>query len=221
MKKQILSLMTLCLAALSASAGDSLQIKAIPHALQWQGKPAAFSVQSDNAFTMTAGKGTDLYATIDGSFYANNVPKLLFTPDKDFIFSARLRPDFKNVYDAGAILIYSDSSNWAKVIVEKLDDGSTFIGSSVVDNRITDDSYHQSLPAADVHVKLARAGKVYCFYYSTDGQTWKLLRTFSFKRPQGMRIGFYAQSPKGDALSLQVSDIRYRGVAFKNYATGE
>ncbi|RPE06014.1 DUF1349 domain-containing protein [Chitinophaga lutea] len=221
MKKHFLSLMTLCLAALSVSAGDSLRLKAIPHTLQWQTRPATFTVQSDNAFTMTAGKGTDLYASIDGSFYVNNVPKLLFTPDRDFIFSARLRPEFKNVYDAGAILIYSDSSNWAKVIVEKLDNGSIFIGSSVVDNRITDDSYHQAIPTADVHLKLARSGKVYCFYYSTDGRTWKLLRTFSFKQPQQMRIGFYAQSPKGDRLSLQVSDVRYRGVAFKDFFTGE
>ena len=221
MKKLLLPVAALCLTASAVSANDSVYIKAIPHTTRWLVKPDAFHVDGNNAFTMTAGKGTDLYSFVDGSFYVHKVPKLLFTPDKDFIFSARLQADFKKEYDGGAILIYSDSSNWAKVLVEKMDDGSVMVGSSVVDNRITDDSYHRVLPGGDVYLKLARSGKIYCFYYSTDGRTWMLLRTFAYPKPQQLRIGFYAQSPKGEGLSMRVSDIRYTGTAFKNFFTGE
>lgn len=221
MKKIFLPLITLSLAAFTAAGSNSVHIKAIPRAMSWHGQPESFTIHSPQAFTMKAGKGTDLYCFVDGSFYVNKVPKLLFTPDRDFIFSARLKPAFAKEYDGGAILIYSDSSNWAKLLVEKMDNGSILIGSSVVDNRVTDDNYHHTISAPDVYLKLARSGKIYCFYYSTDGRAWKLLRTFSFKQPQTMRIGFYAQSPRGEGLLMDVSDIRYKAVAFKDFFTGE
>lgn len=214
------SLIVLCLATFTVTASDSVHIKAIPHALAWDARPGDLSGISANAVTLKAGKGTDLYSFIDGSFYVHSAPKLLFKPDTNFIFSAKLKPAFASLYDGAAIMIYTDSSNWAKILLEKTKQ-SLMVGSSVVVNRITDDSYH-SVPVSDaIYLKLVRSGKIYCFYYSADGKNWTLQRTFTYKNSSDLRIGFYVQSPKGEGLTAEVSEIRYKPVAFNNFFTGE
>ncbi|RPD42836.1 DUF1349 domain-containing protein [Chitinophaga barathri] len=216
------ALLALCLTAtLITKASDSLRLKAIPHPLSWNAQPAGVSIRSANAFSMKAAKGTDLYSFVDGSFYVHQVPMLLFKPDTAFIFSARIKPQFKALYDGAAILLYNDSSNWAKLLLEKMDDGSVSIGSSVVRNRVTDDNYHRSAPTGEIYLKAVRSGKIYCFYSSADGKTWNLLRTFSLSNPDSLRIGFYAQSPKGEGLTVEVTDLRYKGEPFKSFFTGE
>lgn len=192
----------------------------IPFALEWMGKQNVFKADS-NQIVLTAGPKTDLYAFVDGSYYVNNAPKVLFTPDSNFIFSAKIKPDFKSVFDGGAILVYTDSLNWAKVLFEKHDDITTGLGVSLVRDRRGDDSYHP-IPATDaVYVKVARSGRIFNFYYSLDGSSWKLLRTFPYEKVEGLKIGFYAQSPKGDECTVHFTDIEYSGKKFKDFFTGE
>lgn len=182
---------------------------------------ADIKVRSASSFTMKAAKATDLYCFVDGSFYVHRVPMLLFRPDSAFIFSARIRPQFNALYDGAAIILYTDSSNWAKLLLEKTEGGGVTIGSSVVRNRVTDDNYHRSVAAGELYLKAVRAGKVYCFYCSVDGKKWELLRTFTIADTDDLRIGFYAQSPKGEGLTVEVSDLRYKPAPFKDFFTGE
>lgn len=218
---------TLFLLAISLSCGlfaqtaDSVRIKSIPRPFSWNAPPADIHVQSDNSFTMKAGKNTDLYCFVDGSYYVHQVPLLLFRPDTAFIFSARLKPQFKALYDGAAIILYTDSSNWAKLLLEKMDGGGVSIGSSVVKHRSTDDNYHRNVPAGELYLKAARSGKIYGFYCSADGKNWELLRTFTLADPGDLRIGFYAQSPKGEGITVDITDLRYSGAPFKNFFTGE
>ncbi len=86
---------------------------------------------------------------------------------------------------------------------------------------MTDDSYHRAVNSAEVYVKVARSGNIYGFYFSEDGKKWTILRTFRYRRPQGLRIGFYAQSPKGEGMDMHVTDVQYRPEAFKNFYAGE
>lgn len=218
---KIVALSILVLISSVTCASDSLRLKSIPHPLSWNAQPAGLHIRSASSFSMKAAKGTDLYCFVDGSYYVHQVPMLLFKPDSSFIFSAKLSPQFKKLYDGSAVILYTDSSNWAKLLLEKMEDGSVAIGSSVVRDRVTDDNYHRTVPGNEVYFKAVRAGKVYCFYYATDGKTWNLLRTFSLEDTGNLRIGLYAQSPKGEGLTVEVSDVRYSAVPFKNFFTGE
>ncbi|MGX5816652.1 DUF1349 domain-containing protein [Chitinophaga lutea] len=220
--KTLLLCTTLLAATLQVSAQQSVDgLGVIPHTLRWETNPDSFAIRSGDAFTMKAAKGTDLYTFIDGSFYINKVPKLLFRPDSNFIFSAKLSPDFAGLYDGGAILLYADSANWAKVLIEQMSDGRVMIGSSVVRNNRTDDSYHAFVPDREAWLKLAKSGNIWCFYYATNGLDWQLVRTFAAPGKGMPFIGFYAQSPKGEGLRMDVSQIRYRNIAFSNFFTGE
>lgn len=222
MMKTLLTFLTglMACACFAQSGSNSPAIAAIPFTLSWDKLPVNFKMEA-NSITFTAGKETDLYSFVDGNYYVNTAPKILFTPDSNFIFSGKIKPDFKNLYDGGAILLYSDEENWAKLLFEKNDDGSLGLGSSLVENRLGDDSYHIALPVNEVYVKLARSGDIFNFYYAPDGKNWKLLRTFPYHQFNNLRIGFYAQSPKGESCTVEFSDIQYRGEKFKDYFTGE
>lgn len=200
--------------------GQDIKIPAVPHPFVWE-TPAKRHVVKDNTITIVAGKETDLYTSVDGSYYVNTVPKLLFKPDSNFIFSAKLKVGFANIYDGGAILVYSDAENWAKLLFEKNEDGTLGVGASLVQNKRGDDSYNAVIKGDEVYLKVAKAGAVFCFYYSLDGKTWKLARTFPYQKFTNMRIGFYAQSPKGTECNVVFSNITYKGVGFTNFFTGE
>jgi uncharacterized protein len=199
---------------------NALRIATIPQALSWDGKPLNYKTEG-NTITVTAGKETDLYCFVDGNYYVNTAPKVLFTPDSNFVLSAKISPTFQTMYDGGAIMIYSDEGNWAKLLFERHEDGSIGLGSSIVRDKRGDDSYHLTFKDPQVYVKLARSEMIFNFYYSTDGKQWKLLRTFPYKQFSNLRIGFYAQSPKGQSCTVLFSDIRYKGEKFKDYFTGE
>lgn len=205
----------------SPAQEDSLRLKVLPRALTFDASKGSLKATGDNSFTLHANKNTDLYSFVDSSFYVHQVPMATFPAAEQFIFSAKLRPDCKALFDGGALLLYTDSSNWAKLLVERMDDGRIMLGSSLITDRVTDDSYHRAVNAEEVYVKVARSGNIYGFYFSEDGKKWQILRTFRYRRPQGLRIGFYAQSPKGEGMDLHISDVKYRPEAFKDFYAGE
>jgi len=222
MRKQLLILLLplISVSCFSQSEKKEPKIAAIPFPLSWDMAPVSYK-STDNSITITAGKETDFYCFVDGNYYVNTAPKILFTPDSNFVLSAKIKPAFKSLYDGGAILLYSDDSNWAKLLFERHDDGTFGLGSSFVNERRGDDSYHPIVPSGEIYVRLARSGSIFNFYYSIDGKVWKLLRTFPYKKLANLRIGFYAQSPKGESCTVEFSDIRYKGEKFKDYFTGE
>ena len=197
-----------------------VKIPGLTKTWNWINKPSSFTVE-DNKVSITAAKGTDQYVALDGKYESNNAPKLLFAPDKDFIFSAKLSTPFDSLYDGGAILLYSDAGNYAKLLFEKAEATSIMVTSSVINQKQTDDNYHIAVKGTEVYLKVATSGKTICFYYSTDGTQWNIVRTFAFKQRPTMKLGFYAQSPLGPSCSVAFSEIKYIPKAFSNFNTGE
>lgn len=207
---KMLFFLALCLSSLTAPGQVNKSnplLKAIPHSYTLLENPKEFKVLSDNAIIMTAGKETDLHNPANGSYYRHNAPKFLFTPDADFVFSARINPSFENQYDGGAILLYSDTENWAKVLLQYIDK-KPILGMSVVKDKITDDAYF--IPQGrDVFLRVTKVGKVFNFLTSPDGKTWTVIREFVYHKPDQLKIGFYAQSPVGNSCRVEFSDIGY------------
>jgi regulation of enolase protein 1 (concanavalin A-like superfamily) len=213
----VLILDTLCFQVV---AQDNIKIPGLQKSWKWINKPAGHSVK-ENEVAITATKGTDQYVALDGKYESNNAPKLLFAADKDFIFSAKLSTPFDSLYDGGAILLYSDAGNYAKLLFEKAEATSIMVTSSVINQKQTDDNYHIAVKGTEVYLKVATSGKTICFYYSTDGTQWNIVRTFAFKQRSTMKLGFYAQSPLGPSCTVSFSEIKYSPTAFKNFNTGE
>lgn len=207
-------------ACLPLVAQNSIKIPGISKTWNWVNKPAGFTTK-ENSVSIKAAKETDQYVALDGKYESSNAPKLLFKPDKDFIFSAKLATPFDSLYDGGAILLYADAGNYAKLLFEKAEANSIMVTSSVINQKQTDDDYHIAVNGTEVYLKVATSGKTICFYYSTDGVKWNIVRTFAFKQRPAMRLGFYAQSPLGPSCTVDFSDIKYEAKAFKDFNTGD
>ena len=184
-------------------------IKAIPPFVVVD-KPKEFKVLSENSIMMKAGEKTDLHNPPSGNAFFNNAPKFLFTPDKDFDFSAKVKPDFESRYDGGAILIYSDAQNWAKILFQYTGD-KLILGNSVVKNKITDDSYFNIPQNKEIYLRLRKTGRVFTFLTSQDGKQWEVVRDFVYEKANNMKIGFYSQSPVGADCGVEYSEIKYEG----------
>ncbi|WP_165784616.1 DUF1349 domain-containing protein [Solitalea longa] len=197
-----------------------VKLTSIPVDLKWETAPKQFSV-TDKGIIIEAGKETDLFVFVDGNYYTNTAPKLLFNPDSNFVFKTKVTPEFMNTYDGGAVLIYSDDANWANLLFEKNERNTYGIVSSLVKNKVSDGNYHTETTSKEVYLKVAKSGKIFNFYYSLDGQKWILTRTFPYKKMQNLRIGFYAQAAKGPSCKVHFTEISYNGKGFNDFFTGE
>lgn len=184
-------------------------IKAIPPFVVVD-KMKSIKILSDSALVLTAAEKTDLHNPASGTSFFNNAPKLLFTPAKDFDFSAKVKPDFDGRYDGGAVLIYSDRDNWAKILFQNTGD-KLLLGNSVVRNKITDDSYFNIPQNKEIYLRVRKVGKVFTFLTSQDGKQWDVVRDFVYHKTENMMIGFYSQSPVGEDCEVEYSEIRFTG----------
>ena len=193
----------------SAVLKESVSIKAIPHRTILLDGPSEIKILSDNSISMSAGKETDLHNPANGRYERHNAPKFLFTPDKNFDFSAKVKPVFTKLHDGGAILIYSDRENWSKVLLQYIDNRPT-LGISVVKDKVTDDAYF--IPnSKDVYLRVTKSGNVFNYLFSSDGKQWMVIREFIYHKPDNVKIGFYTQSPVGLGCNVEFSEITYSG----------
>jgi regulation of enolase protein 1 (concanavalin A-like superfamily) len=124
------------------------------------------------------------------------------------VLSSRVTVRFSTKWDAGALMLMGDDHHWAKLSYEYSPDGRPTMV-SVVTRGLSDDSNSVSLPGDSVYLRIARSDRTYVFYYSTDGQHWQTLRTFSLDTDLPMQLGFEAQSPAGKGASATFTRITY------------
>ena len=218
---QIILIVSFCAGNKEAHAQklDSLKIKAIPHTLFWENQPLKFSAQSD-WIQITAGPKTDMFRDPNVTYNTDNAPKLLFHADENFVLSASIEHAFKNKWDGGAIIIRRDSMNWIKFCFEKDYTGAKRVV-SVVTKNISDDCNSIRINTNQVFYKVAKAGNVITLYSSADGIGWYLIRHLQFDAPDGLEVGFLAQSPTGGRCEVKFSHIKYQVKKINDPYTGE
>jgi regulation of enolase protein 1 (concanavalin A-like superfamily) len=128
--------------------------------------------------------------------------------DRAFQFSARVRPDLRATFDAGALLVRCDADHWAKVCLEQATSGVP-TAVSVVTRHVSDDANGWVLPGSDAYLRISRKDEVFAFHVSADGKSWDLLRVFSLPAPGAVEVGLLAQAPVGDGCTVTFSDVAY------------
>jgi uncharacterized protein len=220
MKMKLYLLFWVCMltTVIKAQTG-SITIKAIPYELSWENTPVSYSVKN-NSIMIVAGAKTDMFRDPNVTYNTDNAPKLLFTPDSDFVLSASIAQSFKNKWDGGAIVLKWDSLNWVKFCFEKDYTGAHRVV-SVVTKGISDDCNSVEIKCDKVYYKVAKAGNVITLYYSVDNAKWFLIRHFQFDIPGPLRVGFLAQSPTGETCAVAFSQIRYVAKRIKDPYAGD
>ena len=198
---------------------DSISIHSIPHGMFWENKAEKFST-TNNGIIMAAGEKTDMFRDPNVTYNTDNAPKLLFTPDSDFVLIASIEHSFSNKWDGGAIVLKQDSLNWIKFCFEKDYTGAKRVV-SVVTKNISDDCNSVEIKTNKVFYKLAKAGNVVTLYYSLEGKKWFLIRHLQFDTDKNLTLGFLAQSPTGKKCEVKFSNISYQAKKIKDPYLGE
>lgn len=198
---------------------DKFKIGAIPHELRWENNPMTYSIKG-NELIICAGEKTDMFRDPNVTYNTDNAPKLMFRADDNFVLSAAIEHSFINKWDGGALVIKSDSVNWIKFCFEKDYTGAKRVV-SVVTRNISDDCNSVEINSNKVFYKVAKADNVITLYYSTNGESWFLVRHLQFETKSGFEVGFLAQSPTGSKCEVRFSNIQYQSKKINDPYLGE
>lgn len=216
----LLALLMICCSEKEKSAepvnnpSERIVLSFIPRPLFWKNKPKSFSIQ-ENGVTIEAGEKTDMFRDPNATYNTDNVPKLLFPADSNFVLSCAIEHGFANKWDGGALVLMSDSVHWIKFCFEKDYTGAKRVV-SVVTRNISDDCNSVAMDANKAFFKMAKADRVVTLYCSKNGSDWLLIRHFQFETSTGFNVGFLAQSPTGPRCEVKFSDISYRVIKIKD-----
>jgi len=200
---------------------NSFHLAAVPTELHWGNSPLDWKVEQDNILTITAGEKTDLFSDPQqGNFSINNSPRALFTPQGNFLLSAKVEVDFRSTFDAGVLVIYENDEIWAKLCFEFSPQKQPMIV-SVVNRRLSDDCNSVPIDGNHVSLRIARVDQTFAFHFSTDRRFWHLVRYFTLGKLHNLAIGFSSQSPTGQGCTTVFSEITYTKSTLEDIRSGE
>lgn len=131
----------------------------------------------------------------------------------DFVLRVKAIPDFKDTYDASAVMIMKDLSCWAKSCFEQTDFGTRAVV-SVVTNGASDDANGCNIDADSVWLQVCRVGNEFGMQYSEDGEHFYMMRYFYLPVDPVVKVGLVAQSPigRGGVRGFEHFTIEHRTV---------
>ena len=138
---------------------------------------------------------------------------------KDFMLKAKVSHAFKNVYDACALMVMSDDTCWGKLCFEFTDIGTHSVV-SVVTNGVSDDANGVDIHGNSVYLQMAKKGNLFGMHYSLDGHHFNMVRYFSLPVKEIFKLGFVAQSPRGDGGDFMFDDIQFDFSSLKDLRKG-
>ena len=140
----------------------------------------------------------------------------------DFVFKTKVELEFKNTYDAAALLVYENENVWAKLALENSDlPCKKPAVVSVVTHRISDDCNGPVRDANYVWLQVSRVDDCFAFHYSADGKEYQMVRVFTLPVGKTVKVGFEAQAPMGEGGERYFSDIVIENKRVENIRAGK
>ncbi len=176
--------------------------------LTWLGPQGDADIDDDRV-TLRAGPGTDWFNDPDRTTRLATSPVLRFIASEDCQISAQVTVDFGSTFDAGVMFVHQRDDDYAKLCFERSPQGDNTMV-SVVTRGLSDDANGPTVEGNTVWVRVSKYRDVIAFHWSSNAQTWHLLRFFQLRTP-GLTtsIGFSTQSPTGPGCTATFSNIRY------------
>lgn len=191
----------------------SKQIKNIPHQLEVLNDPSQYKIDGDQVEITSKGR-TNLFNSPSGKSNVQNASMILFEPEQDFTFSAKVTGELKSVYDVAALVIYQDSETWAKLCYENsVKKEPTIV--SVVTRKYSDDCNSETT-GSHAWLSIIKKENEFSFFYSKDGDNWKMIRNFNLDVSGKIRIGFASHGSRGDGFTAKFSEIKYQDKALED-----
>ncbi|CAH1199031.1 DUF1349 domain-containing protein [Paenibacillus sp. JJ-223] len=177
--------------------------------LSWINEPMAWSYTDQGSLTVEAQPDTDFFQDPAGINVRASAPFLGMPLPGDFEMTAQLTVDMKHQYDSGCLMLMADERNWCKLCFE-FDGSVPTIVSVVTRDGLSDDCNSVEVTVSHPFLRIRKVEHCISFFYSPDGEEWKLIRYFGMPVKGELRGGVVAQSPTGTGctchfLSLQVT----------------
>lgn len=175
----------------------------------------------NDTIMVSSGAKTDFFNSPDGLARVSSAPLLLKEIDntKPFTFVVKVKPEFKETYDAGAIYLFYNEELWQKFAFE-MDERGVTRAVTVRTIGTSDDNNHDAIKQEDVYMKISSDTRNVGFYYSLDGQTWQLARLYRNDYPQRIYIALSSQSPLGNGINSQFTEIKLTDANIANFRSG-
>lgn len=176
---------------------------------------------SNDTLTISSGAKSDFFNAPDGIDKNANAPILMKMIDntKPFTFTAKVKPNFADTYDAGAIYIFHNNDLWQKFAFE-MDERRLTRLVTVRTLGTSDDNNHDAVSQDNVYMKVSSDVTSIGFYYSIDGENWQLVRLYRNEYPTPIYIGLSSQSPMGNGIDTQFSDIKLSDKSIQDFRLG-
>lgn len=174
--------------------------------------PVTWQARGPNALTISAGPKTNWFVPPwDTKAVDDNAPTLLFKLQGDFSLSAKIHLEPRGRWDSGALTVFADKDHWGKLCLENAAGDGKLAVVMVVNKAVSDDSYTDFFASENtLYLRVSHKGTAFFFDASKDGKDWHMLRAFSLDTDlSGLRAGLLAQSPAGNGITVEFSEIHY------------
>jgi uncharacterized protein len=219
-KRNCLAVTAFLLVAAAVSAQSQLKLDGLPGQLTWRNSPKASRIEAGKALSISSGPKTDWFVDPFDGTVAKSAPILWFTPGDTYGFSTKVQVQFTTRWDAGALMLWADEHHWAKLSFELSPEKQPMMV-TVVTRGFSDDCNSAPISGDSAYLQIARTGSTYVFYYASDGEEWRILRTFRLDTQRAVFVGFEAQSPDGTGATAIFSNVHYSPKKIANIYTGK
>lgn len=189
-----------------------------PGDFQWL-NPSTFVSLPDGGIRIKAPAKCDFFKDPAGQHVMASAPYLFLEVEGDFTAKVHVSHAFQSVWDAAAIMTWSDPDNWAKLCFEATDFGTQAIV-SVVTKGVSDDANGVNYHWSNVWLQIVRKGNLFGMHYGPDGSHWNMVRYFKMDVPSKVRIGLVAQCPGGDGAELDFAAFHLDDTTVKDVRAG-
>ena len=184
----------------------------------------------------TEGNRIEIDAPAQSDFFCNNgaISEEGITPETlcnapfyytelagDFVLKVKVSHDFKDTYDSSSVMVMKDMQNWAKACFEKTDFGTHAAVSVVTKNGESDDANGCNIEGNAAWLQVTRCGQSFAFHYSTDGESFYMIRFFNMPVGEVVKVGLLAQAPTGNGGVRIYENLTIEQVTVKNIRFGE
>ncbi|WP_308807743.1 DUF1349 domain-containing protein [Alkalicoccobacillus plakortidis] len=150
--------------------------------------------------------GADFFNDPAGNHIKKSAPFLYTTVSESFELIAQVDVEMITQYDSGCLMLMEDELNWAKLCFEYDGEVPTIV-SVVTRDGWSDDCNSVEVVVSKPYLKISKVKNCVSFFYSEDGETWKLIRYFGMKTSEKCKAGIVAQSPIGSGNTVHFTDV--------------
>lgn len=166
---------------------------------KWLNKPQSVQFK-DGTMKVTVPAKSDFFTNPENKDVSASAPLFYQEVEGDFVATALVKPNFKDQWNACALMVHIDESNWIKFAFENSDaTGKSIV--SVVTRGVSDDANGVRLNTHDkIWLRLIRKGNNFAMHWSSDGKEFVMTRLAQMPDAPRVKVGLEAQSPVGQSV---------------------